>query len=98
MSVAVAELAPNDWLVAVTEAVSVIVVPLAVPAITLYTTVNVPETPAPTLGFEQGVGGNPTQLHPAGGVIETNVVFAGVASLNEPPVAADDPVFVTTCV
>ena len=33
-SVAVAELAPNAWLVAVTAAVSVIIVPLAVPAFT----------------------------------------------------------------
>ena len=31
-------------------------------------------------------------------MIDTNVVFAGVASLNEAPVAAAVPVFVTTCV
>jgi hypothetical protein len=34
-SVAVAELAPNAWFVALTVTVSVIVVPLAVPAVTL---------------------------------------------------------------
>jgi hypothetical protein len=61
-------------------------------------TVNVPEEPAATLPFEQGLAGNPAHVHPAGGVIDTNVVFAGVASVNVPPVAAEDPVFVTTCV
>ena len=30
--------------------------------------------------------------------METNVVFAGVASVNVADVAAADPVFVTTCV
>ena len=34
-SVAIAEFAPKDWLVALTVAVSVIIVPLAVPAVTL---------------------------------------------------------------
>ncbi len=34
-SVAVAELAPNDWFVAFTVTVSVITVPLAVPALTV---------------------------------------------------------------
>lgn len=97
-SVAVAAFAPNDWLVAFTVTVSEITVPLAVPAVTLYVTVKVPETPAPTLGSEHGVAGNPVQVHPVGGAMETNVVFAGVASVNEPPVAAVEPVFVTTCV
>jgi hypothetical protein len=73
-------------------------VPLGVPELTVYSTVKVPVEPAATLGFEQGVAGNPVQVQPAGGVTETNVVLAGVASLNEAPVAAIDPVFVTTWV
>jgi hypothetical protein len=72
------------------------VVPLAVPAATLKTTVNVLERPAAMLGFEHGVAGNPVQVQPAGGVMETKVVFAGVASLNVAPVTAEEPVFVTT--
>src|SRR5207253_202763 len=57
-----------------------------------------PDAPAATLGFVQITGGGTGQLHPAGGVIDTNVVFAGVASLKVAPVAATDPVLVTTCV
>ena len=72
-------------------------VPLAVPAFTLYTTVNVPLEFAATLGLVQIVG-NSAQLQPAGGVIDTNVVFVGVASLKVALVAAEDPVLVTTCV
>jgi hypothetical protein len=59
---------------------------------------NVPDAPAATLGFEQGVAGKPAQVHPAGGVIETNVVFPGVFSVNVAVVAAALPVLVTTCV
>jgi hypothetical protein len=97
-SVAVAELAPNAWFPALTVTVSVMTVPLAVPALTVYNTVKVPVEPTATPGFEQGIAGNPVQVQPAGGVTERNVVLAGVASLNEAPVAAIDPVFVTTCV
>jgi hypothetical protein len=96
-SVAVAEFAPNAWFAAFTVTVSLITVPLAVPAFTVYTTVNVPLEPAATLAFVQIVG-NPAQFHPAGGVIDTNVVFAGVLSVKVAVVAADDPVLVTTCV
>jgi hypothetical protein len=97
-SVAVAELAPNAWFPALTVTVSVMTVPLGVSALTVYTTVKVPVEPAATPGFEQGVAGNPVQVQPAGGATEKNVVLAGVASLNEAPVAVIDPVFVTTCV
>jgi len=97
-SVAVAEFAPKDWFEALTVTVSVITVPAAVPALTLYTTENVPDAPAATVRAVHGLAGNPVQVHPAGGVIETKVVFAGVASLKVPFVMADDPVFVTTCV
>ena len=98
ISVAVAELAPNAWFPALTVTVSVMTVPLGVIALTVYVTVNVPVAPAATLGFEQGVAGNPAQLQPAGGVTVTNVVLPGVGSLNEAPVAAIVPVLVTTCV
>ena len=91
-------MAPKAWFPALTVTVSVMTVPLGVTALTVYITVNVPVEPAATLGFEQGVAGNPIQLQPAGGVTVTNVVLAGVASLNEAPVAAIDPVFVTTWV
>jgi len=60
--------------------------------------VNVPDSPAAILVAVHGLPGNPAQLHPAGGVIDTNVVFPGVASVNVPFVIADEPVFVTTCV
>jgi hypothetical protein len=43
--------------------------------------VKVPDDPAATDGFVHW-GGKPVQVHPAGGVMETNVVFAGVVSLN----------------
>src|SRR5579863_1595616 len=44
-----------------------------------------------------GVAGNPVQVHPAGGVTETNVALEGGAdSANVPLVIALDPVFVTT--
>jgi hypothetical protein len=47
-------------------AVSVMIVPLAVPAFTLYTTVKVPLEPAATLGFEQFTGGAARQVQPGG--------------------------------
>jgi len=97
-SVAVAEFGPNPWFPALTAAVSVMIVPLGVTALTVYSTVKVPVEPAATLGLEQGVAGNPAQVQPAGGATEKNAVLAGVASLNDAPVAAIDPVFVTTCV
>ena len=78
--------------------VSLITVPAAVPPLTVYNTVNVPEAPAATLTAVQGLAGNPAQLHPAGGVIEKKVVFAGVVSLKVPFAIAEEPVFVTTCV
>src|SRR5712675_122634 len=96
-SVAVAELAPKAWFAALTVAVSVMIVPLAVPAVTLYTAVNIPLDPAATLGFVH-CGGKTAQDQPAGGVIDTSVVLAGVDSLKVAPVAATEPVLVTTCV
>ena len=59
---------------------------------------KVPLEPAPTLGFVH-CGGKLEHVQPAGAVIETKVVLAGVASLKVAgPVAATVPVLVTTCV
>jgi len=74
------------------------IVPAPVPTLTLYTTENVPDVPAATVVAVQGLAGNPVQIQPAGGVIETNDVLAGVGSLNVPFVIALEPVLVTTCV
>jgi hypothetical protein len=99
-TVAVAEFAPKDWLVALTVAVSVIVVPLGVSALTVYLTVNVADAPpaTPAAFWQLTGGGAGVQVHPAGGVIDTNAVLAGVASVNVAPVAVEVPVFVTTWV
>lgn len=56
---------------------------------------KVPLEPAATLVLVQS-GGNAVQTQPAGGVIDTKVVLAGVVSLKVAPVAAADPVLVTT--
>jgi hypothetical protein len=94
--VAVALLSPTKAsFAALVVAVSVMMVPLAVPTVTLYVTVKIPVEPAATLGLVQLT---PTQVHPAGATIETNVVLAGVASVKVAVVAAADPVLVTTCV
>jgi hypothetical protein len=93
-SVAVAKFAPKAWFAALTVTVSLITVPLAVPAATVYTTVNVPVEPAATLGFAQLTGGD-VQVQPAGAETENKVVLVGVGSLNVAVVAAADPVLVT---
>ena len=92
-SVTVAALGPRDWFAAFTVTVSVILVP----EFTLYVTVKVPDDPAPTLAFVQTVG-KPAQFHPGAGVIDTNVAFAGVSSVNVAVVAAADPILLTICV
>jgi hypothetical protein len=84
-----------------TFAVSVIGVPEAVPAFTVTTTVNVVEAPEARVAFEQvSVPLTTEQLHPAAGtgVVETNVVFMGIASLRATVVAVAAPLFVTTTV
>ncbi len=98
-SVAVEELAPKAWLPALTVAVSVIIVPLGVAAITVYTTVSVAVEPAAILGLVQLTGGE-IQVQPGAAVVVTdeNVVLAGVASVNVAAVAAAAPVLMTTCV
>src|SRR5260370_41052388 len=87
MSVAVAKFGPNAWFPALTVTVSVMTVPLGT-ELTVYNNAKVPVEPAATLGFEQGVDGNPVQVHPAGGGTVPSAVLAGGASLNEGPGAA----------
>lgn len=85
------------------EAISLIAVPAAVPAVTVSTTVKLAE-PAAKLGLVQlmvpafpAVG--VLHDHPAGSVpMEKNVVFAGVVSVKLAPVAMLGPALVTTCV
>src|SRR5579864_2102142 len=84
-----------------TFAVSVMTVPEAVPAFTVTTTVNVVEAPEARVAFEQvSVPLTTEQLQPAAGagVAETNVVFAGIASLKATVLAVAAPLFVTTTV
>src|ERR1700679_2923445 len=86
-SVAVAELLLGFGSVVVAEtfAVSVITVPEAVPEFTVKTTANVAEEPEASVAFEQvSVPLRTEQVQPVvgDGVAETNVVFAGIASLN----------------
>jgi hypothetical protein len=85
-----------------TEAVSLICVPAAVPAVTFKTTVNV-EEPGAKLGSVQlivPVAPIAGVVHdqPAGIVIDWNVVLAGVVSVMLAVVAVLGPLFVTTCV
>jgi hypothetical protein len=80
-------------------AVSVIIVPVPVPAITLTTTGNVLVEPGATLGFVQLIDPAVVQAHPPGtGASDTNVVFAGNASVKVALVQLLGPPLVTTWV
>jgi len=80
-------------------AVSVMIVPEAVPAFTLTTTVKVLDEPGATLGLVQLIDPAVVQVHPAGtGLSDTNVVFAGNASVKVALVQLLGPPLVTTCV
>ena len=72
-----------SWVVVAPVTVSLIIVPAAVPAFTLYTAVMVPVEPGGTLGFVQFTGAEFGQVHvPPPEVTtatETNVVLAGIA-------------------
>jgi len=91
---------PELFVPEATEATSTICVPNAVPAPTVTTNVKVPVYPFAMTGSVQemrppeGAG----QVQPAAGVIETKVVFAGIASLNTPFTASNGPLFVNVCV
>ena len=91
--------------VAVAVAVSVMFVPDGVPELTFKTRVNDPElfTASAELAVHVIVPVPPTaglvpQVHPAGGVIDWNVVFGGVTCVKVAPVAVAGPLFVTVCV
>src|ERR1700682_4506037 len=73
ISDAVAGMSPKAWSPALTVTVSVMTVPLGVSGLTVSSTVNVPDEPAATLGFEQGIAGNPVPVQPAGGVTGKNI-------------------------
>src|SRR5271165_2192796 len=102
-SVAAAELDPNAWLVALAVAISVMMVPLAVPAATCNTSCTLTLDPAATLAVVQVIvpvppTGGVVQVVPGGAEIDWNVVLAGVVSVRVAFVAALLPVFVSTCV
>jgi hypothetical protein len=82
--------------------VSVIMVPAAVPAATLYTAVIVPVEPGGTLGFVQLTGPVFGQVHVPPPVVtaatETNVVFAGVGSVKVAVLQLLGPELYTVCV
>ena len=85
-----------------TLTVSLIAVPAAVPAFTFSTKEKLPD-PGATLGLVQVIAPVPLTAgvvhdHPAGGVIDWKVVFAGVVSVKLAVVAVLGPAFVTTCV
>ena len=80
-------------------AVSVMIVPAAVPAFTLNTTGKVLEEAGATLGFVQLMVPTVVHVQPAGtGLRETNVVLAGKFSVNVALEQLLGPPFVTVCV
>src|SRR5262252_1269508 len=87
-----------------TEAVSVISVPSAVPLLTFTTNVKVALVPLLKVAMLQLIAPVPPtagcvgQAQPAGNEIETKVVFAGVAPLNMAAVALAGPPLLATCV
>lgn len=105
MSVAVALLLVKFGSVVaeLTVTVSLIAVPCTVPAVTCSTTEKVVD-PAAKLGLEHVIVpavpavGVEHDHPPVGGLIEKNVVFGGVVSVNDALVAALGPPLVTTCV
>jgi hypothetical protein len=73
-------------------------VPAAAPLLTSTVTVNVLEAPGAMVDSVQLIEPVVVQVHPAGVGMETNVVFAGIASVNVPPAQLLGPLFVITCV
>src|SRR5580700_11186829 len=95
-SVAVAELAPRPWFMALTVTVSEITVPLAVPAATCTTSTTVPLDPAGADGAEQVMvpvpfTGGVMHVVPGGAVIDWKVVLAGMFSVSVGVFAATLP-------
>jgi len=88
-----------SWVVVATVAVSVMIVPGVAAAATFTTTGNVNVDPGATLGFVQLIDPVVVQVHPAGtGVSDTNVVLAGIPSVNVAVLQLLGPLLVTTCV
>ena len=85
-----------------TVAVSLIAVPGGVVPITCSFTVNVDDPVANVRLLQLIVPGLPSvgveHDHPLGMGREKNVVFGGVVSVKEAPIAVLGPAFVTTCV
>ncbi len=81
----------------VTFAVSLIAVPEVVPTFTFTIYVMVAGAPEARLGLVQTSVAR-VQAHPAGPVSDTEVVFAGSASVRVTDAAALGPLLVTTCV
>lgn len=104
--VAVAELLPGVGSVVAldTLAVLVMVVPLAVPAVTCTTTVKTLDAPEASDALVYvsvpvpPAGTASVRVQPAGVLAETSVVFAGTASDNDNDVASLGPLFVTVIV
>jgi hypothetical protein len=75
------------------------IVPAAVPALTVTTTGNVLIEPGATVGLVQLMDPAVVQVHPVGtGLSETKVVLAGNASVNVALAQLLGPELVTTCV
>jgi uncharacterized membrane protein YccF (DUF307 family) len=88
-----------SWVVVDTVAVSVMIVPAAVPAATFTITGKVLVEFGATVVSVQLMDPVVVQVHPAGtGVSETNVVLAGIASVKVAVEQLLGPVLVTTCV
>jgi hypothetical protein len=87
-----------------TVAVLVMVVPLAVPAVTFTTTVKIEEALATCVGLVNvnvpvpPAGTASVRLQPAGVVTDTSVVFAGTASESDKDCASLGPLLVTVIV
>jgi hypothetical protein len=85
--------------VELTEAVSVITVPLAVPAFTFTIREKVAEVPPTKLTMEHTTLLDPAvQVQPEGAAIETNVVLAGIVATRVALSPALGPLSVTICV
>lgn len=83
--------------VADTFAVSTMAVPEGVAPFTVTTTANVAKAPDRRVGFVQvSVPLTTEQVQPETGETETNVVFAGIASLKATVDAGPAPLFLTT--
>ncbi len=83
--------------------VSVMTVPVAVPAFTFVTRVKEPLEPTARVAMLHVTvpvppTGGVVQLHAPGLARDTNVVLVGIASVNLTVVAADGPLFVSDCV